>query len=268
MFDLEPFTPDEIGPQSGLSSHEQEEIIKTIIAAIWADGKIHKSEQEYLNQIKEVFMDHPPIVKSLKKFIHLRHPIVLKPIKIPAALSIKVFKTVVSICSCDLDLDINEIYLMRETAVMLNIDIELRRQIINELTISMKSKLLDRLLQDMEEDEIFTLVVVTLEIVYNDNELVDKDIPYLEDLVRITKEHNLIERISIHGEQIEQKSIDPIKAEKFVKFMLEISMSDGIWFPYELKMIRKIGSELQIVEEKVEWLIFSVHASYKILLEI
>ena len=53
-----------------------------------------------------------------------------------------------------------------------------------------------------------------------------------------------------------------------VKFMLEISMSDGIWFPYELKMIRKIGSELQIVEEKVEWLIFSVHASYKILLEI
>jgi uncharacterized tellurite resistance protein B-like protein len=275
MYELAPFTPEELGDQSGLSSIEQEEIVKAIVAAIWADGKIHDREEQYLKQFNDLFEGHPKIQNDLKRFVNLRHPIQLKPINIPSSLSLKVFQTILSICSCDLDLDINEIYLIRETAIMLNIDISKRRKMISDLAKSMKSQLLNRLVQDMTEDEVYTLVTTTLQVVYDDNELVDKNLPYLNDLVRLTQEHHLIDRLN---QELDLKpeldnvdikvSINGEKAVQFIKFMLELSMSDGIWFQYELKMIREIAKRIEVPEEKVEWLIFSVHASYKLLLEI
>lgn len=269
LFELQPFTPDEIGKASGLTSQEQEEIIKAVIAAMWADGKLHKSEEAYLDKFRQNFKDDPKILSFIKKHLTARHPILLKPINIPSGLSMKVFQTVLSICSCDLDIDINEIYLIRETAVMLNIDTSKRRKLINDLAKTIKTELLNRLIQNMSQEEIYKLVSITLHVFYNDNELASKQLLYLDELVRLTREHQLIERIDTENDySMDANKLDEEVCYQFIKFMLEISMSNGIWFPYELKMIREIASQLDVPEEKVEWLIFAVHASYKLLLEV
>lgn len=240
-------------------------VAKGIAGAILADGKIHEKEEQFLIKFHKDFGEYPELLSKLDQLIQDRMPFHLDELKgTHPDIKLHLFETILEICSSDLDLDINEIFYINESAKTFKIDSELKSKLVIDVAFTIKGKLINRIVQDLSNLQIYYLVVTSLEVVYSSKYLVDKKLPYLDSLVRLAADYDLI------GEDYAKEKLVDIDyhiREKFVKFFLELTMCDGIWSLFELEMIREIADKFCIDRERTEWLIHNTQISYRLLHE-
>jgi uncharacterized tellurite resistance protein B-like protein len=242
-------------------------ISKGIAGAILADGRIHIKEKDFLDWFHQEFKEYPNLVAEVDRLIEERMPFELEYTQeCHPDLALKLFKTVLEICSSDLDLDINEIYFITEAAKIYKIDAETKRQLVIDTAFEIKSKLINRIVEDLEDSQVYYLIVSSLEIVYSSKFFIDKKLPYLDNLVHLVSKYDLFNKIPT-DENFKILEIAEEVKMKFIKFFLELTMCDGIWSHFELEMIREIADVFKLPRNSVEWMIYNTQISYRLLHE-
>ena len=173
----------------------------------------------------------------------------LEEIKLPEPLALKIFKTTLTICGCDLDLDIKEIYYIYQLAKSLNLNAAFKQNLIAQTSIEVKDNLFLRIINDLEYPELLWLVNNALKVLFHTSKhFVEQEIPYLKNLNRIIKEHNLFDLVSDDLETdapplIPSSLLDDELKSGIIKFLIEVTMCDGVWNDGELEIIRDVATQ-------------------------
>ena len=173
----------------------------------------------------------------------------LEEIKLPEPLALKIFKTPLTICGCDLDLDIKEIYYIYQLAKSLNLNAAFKQNLIAQTSIEVKDNLFLRIINDLEYPELLWLVNNALKVLFHTSKhFVEQEIPYLKNLNRIIKEHNLFDLVSDDLETdapplIPSSLLDDELKSGIIKFLIEVTMCDGVWNDGELEIIRDVATQ-------------------------
>ena len=173
----------------------------------------------------------------------------LEEIKLPEPLALKIFKTTLTICGCDLDLDIKEIYYIYQLAKSLNLNAAFKQNLIAQTSIEVKDNLFLRIINDLEYPELLWLVNNALKVLFHTSKhFVEQEIPYLKKLNRIIKEHNLFDLVSDDLETdapplIPSSLLDDELKSGIIKFLIEVTMCDGVWNDGELEIIRDVATQ-------------------------
>ncbi len=273
---MQPITsilPADLAIESGLSDDKRRWVAKAIAGAILADGKIHEKERRFLEAFSNQFSEDVRLIEYIAEYLGDYGNDPLDQIDVPQKLRLKLFKTILDICACDLDLDIKEIYFINNFTNALGITIDNKQKMVTDAVYDVKDSLFKRIVENLDRQELYWLVNNALKVLFHSSHhFVDNEIPYAMHFTELIKDYNLFDYVADElGEEkvtsglSDKTLLDEDLRMSVIKFLLELTMCDGVWSGEELDIIRAVARQYGIDQEQLEWQIYCVKSGYDLL---
>ncbi|MBF0278752.1 MAG: hypothetical protein HQM13_13210 [SAR324 cluster bacterium] len=246
-------------------------IAEIIGSTIVADEKIAPQEKSYVRAIKNAFADDPQMLSSLNRILDTKKLAPASQIAVSAELAVAIFHYILKICLCDRNLAAKEIHYLHQVGNSLGIENEDKRQIFKQVIFQTKEGFFQNLREQLQQKEREWLAVMILKVIYADNRLHQKELPYLNHVADLVD--NESERIKAIREDASKRSIEQMGKVQFEKklsgrileYLLRIVMSDQEFSPDEFQSIQLIARQLDYENKRLKKLIDLVKSDYQFL---
>lgn len=256
---------------SGLSQDVQHWIAQAIGGAMNADKKKTPQDPNLLAQITNDLGGGEDIRQIIESAIHTENTGMLSPIQLPDSLAKTIFRYLLVLCILDRNLATEEIHYINNIGKLLNIEAVEKRQIFKQTIFHEKERFFHQLMDQLSAEERFWLAIMILKVIYADEQVHQKELPYFNNVVELLKDtgHSIksVKQESTHQpiEAFQQIHLSEEASHWVLEYLLGIVMIDQDCTDEELDNIRKIAKLLQYNHEKLEELIATAKSDHQFL---
>jgi uncharacterized tellurite resistance protein B-like protein len=243
-------------------------IAKALAGSIISDGRFTASERQYVKDLIRLYKDEPSIIVEIDHIIRTKTKPELEPIGISESFAEKLLNVIIDICTSDYELHAVEAQYIQYIAKLMNVKDEILKRVIHQGIWEVRADFFNSICHELNEEERYWLAVVTLKLIYADEQVDSREIAYLQDIYQLlggNKEQ--VQSVKNNAKEITFDSLpkvyfDDDLSRRIMRYLLEISLGDHNFDYRELQSIQRTASLLGYSKDALHLLIRSIKTSY------
>ncbi len=248
-------------------------IAKAIGNAVIADQTIQPEEREHLKAMIAAFGVEPEMLDIFRDILTNQKILTLEPIEMPPKLAEWVFRYILEICASDHELHPDEINYLHKISTTLQFNTSKKVRLIQDVFHHAKWRFFQKLMDQLHEKERYWLAAMILKVIYADGRIDRNEIAYFSHISDLLSDSSdLIASVKQDAANFSLEQLGPVQftseiTASILRYLIEITMSDGHFDDLELELVREVARMLDYNLASLQQLIEKTQSQYKLLLK-